>query len=105
MQVASKPGVNFMEPSWTADNKLMYICDKTEWWNLYIVNHLHKSNDATCVHQVSEEIGQPCWDLGNRTYCPNPKNSDQVVMLYSGVSTLMRFSMFSQQTYIHVNIV
>ena len=45
------------------------------------------SGNAKLVHQEPEkEIGGPCWQFGGRSFVSNPKNSDQVVVLFGAVS-------------------
>lgn len=79
-QVAGEPNVNFMEPQWNCDNNLMYICDKTGWWNLYL--HDLQSSNPRNIYEKAEEIGSPCWNFGDRSYSPHPTNKDLVAVIY-----------------------
>lgn len=92
-----QPKLNLMQPSWTADNRLLVISDLEKWWNLYTVENLASSKPSLkCVHKdLTSELGGPCWNFGDDSYCPNPKNADQVFVLYGGVG---KFSHLARNT-------
>jgi dipeptidyl aminopeptidase/acylaminoacyl peptidase len=54
------------EPSWQADGSLLFISDRTGWWNLY----RWSSEDATVTPlvEIDAEIGEPPWTLGGSRY-------------------------------------
>ena len=77
-----------MEPRWTADGRLLVIADPEGWWNLHMVENLESGSPSLkCLHKdTTKELGGPCWEFGNCSYSPNPKNGDEVFVLYGGVS-------------------
>lgn len=83
--------VNFMEPRWTSDGKLLIICDKENWWNLYSVD-IHTCTLTICRQDLEHELGRPCWQFGNRSYDTNPTNQDEVATLYGGKPALLNLS-------------
>lgn len=100
-KIAGEENLNLMEPRWTADGKLLVVADKDGWWNLYEVQHLNSETPTLkCVHQdKAQELGSPCWDFGYRSYFPNPKNADQVAVLYGGKPALLSISSGSYNEY------
>ena len=48
-----------MLPKWSPDDKLMYIQDKTNWWNLYQLD----GDKETNLCPIKKEIGGPAWVL------------------------------------------
>ena len=74
-----------MEPKWTCDHRLLYISDKTGYWNLYFVEDLSNIESSRNVLQQDAEIGGPSWQFGRCSFSPHPTLKDIVVVLYSGV--------------------
>jgi dipeptidyl aminopeptidase/acylaminoacyl peptidase len=58
------------EPSWQADGSLVFISDRTGWWNLYRFS----PDDATVAPlvEIDAEIGEPPWTLGGSRYALLP---------------------------------
>ena len=85
-----------MEPRWTSDGRLLVISDPEGWWNLHIVENLSTTSPSIkCVYKdTTQELGGPCWNFGNGSYSPNPKNADQVFVLYGGVSLILFYDDF-----------
>ena len=72
-QVVGGDGLCVMLPKWSPDDKLMYIHDKTNWWNLYKLEDDIESN----LHPKHKEIGEPAWTFAGSPYSCNPtKNGD-----------------------------
>ena len=74
-----------MEPKWTCDHKLLYISDKTGYWNLYWAEDLSNIESSKNVWEKKEEIGEPAWEFGHCSFSPHPTLKDIVAILYSGV--------------------
>lgn len=93
-QVAGDKGLNLMEPRWTANGNLLVIADKEGWWNLHMVENLSSSSPTLkCLRKDKQnELGSPCWHLGYRSYYPNPKDTDQVAVLYGGKPAMLSIS-------------
>lgn len=78
-QVAGGTDVSIVQPSWTCDNELLYIDDRTDWWNLY---HVTKSGDHVNVLPRSQECGGPQWIFGMNAYMVDPRGNGDVVTVF-----------------------
>ena len=58
------------EPSWQADGSLMFIGDRTGWWNLY--RWSPDDGRVTPVVEIAGDIGEPPWELGMSRYAVLP---------------------------------
>ncbi|KAK7504783.1 hypothetical protein BaRGS_00003811, partial [Batillaria attramentaria] len=66
-----------IEPGWTADNKLLYVSDRSEWWNLYlVVSDDHHVN----LVPVPTEIAGPQWTFGKTAYVADPAGSSKILL-------------------------
>ncbi|KAA8887134.1 S9 family peptidase [Nocardia colli] len=63
--VAGGPGESVMEPRWQSDGSLLFLSDRSGWWNLY-----RWTSDGTVapVIELDAEIGMPAWQLGSSRY-------------------------------------
>jgi dipeptidyl aminopeptidase/acylaminoacyl peptidase len=52
------------QPVWSPDNRLYYVSDRTDWWNLYRA----KPDGASPVCPMSAEFAGPPWAFGMRSY-------------------------------------
>lgn len=50
----------FFQPGWGADDELLVVSDKSNWWNLYKV----KGQQLIPLFNVASELGAPLWNLG-----------------------------------------
>ncbi|MFI9819654.1 prolyl oligopeptidase family serine peptidase [Streptomyces sp. NPDC052013] len=60
--VAGGPEESIPQVDWTADGRLLYVSDRTGWWNLY------RDGESLCPRE--EEFGGPLWKLGWRWFAP-----------------------------------
>ncbi|MFI6207844.1 LpqB family beta-propeller domain-containing protein [Streptomyces sp. NPDC051041] len=60
--VAGGPGESIAQADWALDGSLLYVSDRTGWWNLY--------RDGTPLCPREEEFGGPLWRLGLRWFAP-----------------------------------
>ncbi|GHF65539.1 S9 family peptidase [Amycolatopsis bartoniae] len=67
--VAGGPGESVLEPRWRADGSLLFLSDRTGWWNLY---RWAPGEAVTPVVVLDAEIGVPAWTLGSARYAPLP---------------------------------
>ncbi|KAL5009062.1 hypothetical protein ScPMuIL_014643 [Solemya velum] len=77
--------ISVMHPSWTPDNELLYISDKTEWWNLY---HLTSTGEHVNVLPKDHEIGSPHWVFGNLPYVVDPSGSGNIAITFQKLMNL-----------------
>lgn len=70
-------GICVMLPKWSPDDKLMYIQDKTNWWNLYQLD----GDKETNLCPIEKEIGGPAWVFGESPYSCNPTGNGEVLVI------------------------
>ena len=49
------------QPQWSPDNKLYYVSDRNNWWNIYTA-------DQGIVVDMPAEFATPLWQFGMSTY-------------------------------------
>ncbi|MDQ6778339.1 MAG: S9 family peptidase [Actinomycetota bacterium] len=64
--VAGGPEESVSEPCWQPDGSLVFISDRTGWWNLY----RWSPDDGTVepLVEIAADIGVPQWQLGHSRY-------------------------------------
>jgi dipeptidyl aminopeptidase/acylaminoacyl peptidase len=62
--VAGGPGESAVQPRWLSDDQLIFVSDRTGWWNLYLRQH---SRDRPLCPMDAEFSG-PKWSLGLSPY-------------------------------------
>ncbi len=65
VQVAGGKDESVLQPTWTSGNTLVFISDRSGWWNLY------KESDPGQVKPLfplDAEFAGPAWWFGNRSY-------------------------------------
>ncbi|MFC8519147.1 prolyl oligopeptidase family serine peptidase [Streptomyces sp. NPDC057257] len=60
--VAGGPRESIAQVDWSADGSLLYVSDRTGWWNLY--------RDGSPLCPREEEFAGPLWKLGQRWFAP-----------------------------------
>ncbi|MFI8192752.1 prolyl oligopeptidase family serine peptidase [Streptomyces sp. NPDC085946] len=60
--VAGGPRESIAQADWAPDGRLLYVSDRTGWWNLY------RDGDPLCPRE--EEFGGPLWTVGPRWFAP-----------------------------------
>ncbi|WP_019876596.1 S9 family peptidase [Sporichthya polymorpha] len=63
--VAGGPGESVGEPRWTEDGRLLFLSDRTDWWNLYCAE---PDGTVASVVEIDAEIGWPAWMFGAARY-------------------------------------
>ena len=72
-----------IEPGWTASNQLLYVSDKTNWWNLY---HVAADDNHVNLRPESSEIAGPQWQFGKTAYVADPSGSSKILTAQDCVS-------------------
>lgn len=67
-QVAGGPEESVLEPVWSPQGNLIFVSDKTNWWNLYRLDDIHHGNTATPVCPMAAEFAGPSWVFGISSY-------------------------------------
>lgn len=60
--VAGSASESVVEPTWTPDGELLFLSDRSGWWNLY------RAGAAEPVVRIDAEMGEPLWFLGLRNF-------------------------------------
>ena len=63
-QIAGGPGESIFQPEWAADGELLFVSDRSNWWNLYKTSR----NGNLPVSPADAEFGLPQWAFGMSTY-------------------------------------
>lgn len=63
--VAGGPGESVMEPRWQPDGSLLFLSDRSGWWNLY---RWTPGGAVVPIVELNAEIGMPAWQLGSARY-------------------------------------
>jgi dipeptidyl aminopeptidase/acylaminoacyl peptidase len=63
-KVAGGPGESIFQPEWSADGELVFVSDRSNWWNLYTTS----SQGVLPVSPIDAEFGLPQWGFGMSTY-------------------------------------
>ncbi len=53
-----------LQPKWGPDGTLYFICDRTNWWNLY----RRRDGEIEALCEVAADFARPPWVLGASTY-------------------------------------
>jgi len=83
-QIAGGAAESIFQPEWTATGDLIYISDRTDWWNLY----RDAGENPEALYPMEAEFGVPQWNFGLSTYALI--GADKVVCSYleKGLSKL-----------------
>ena len=64
--VAGGPGESVAVPTWGRDGELIFVSDRTDWWNLY--RWSPDDHQLTALCPTEAEFAPPQWVLGGRPY-------------------------------------
>ena len=64
--VAGGPGQSALQPRWTPSGTLVFVDDRTGWWNLYALSGADA--EPRPLHAAEAEFCQPQWVLGQTPY-------------------------------------
>ena len=62
--IAGGAGESVLQPAWTSDGRLLYISDRSGWWNLYV----HDGGGGQPLVPMAAEFAEPLWALGAQSY-------------------------------------
>lgn len=63
-KIAGGSGESIFQPEWTAEGELLFVSDRSNWWNLYKTS----KHGILPVSPVDAEFGLPQWAFGMSTY-------------------------------------
>lgn len=58
------PKTSILQPSWSPEGVLHFVCDKTGWWNLYRL----EAEGLEVIEVLPVEFARPPWALGQSLY-------------------------------------
>ena len=67
--VAGNADEAICQPEFIANEKLLFLSDRSGWWNFYCFDG-HKSD---LIYGAEMEFGTPLWRLGSKNYCLLPQ--------------------------------
>ncbi|KAL3158064.1 hypothetical protein ABBQ32_011673 [Trebouxia sp. C0010 RCD-2024] len=76
-KVAGGEDESVTQPVWSPENKLMFVSDRTGWWNIY----QEGNGQAEAVVTREAEFAGPAWMFGSRSYQVLP--DARLLVLYS----------------------
>jgi dipeptidyl aminopeptidase/acylaminoacyl peptidase len=62
--IAGGHGESAIQPLWAPDGSLCFVCDRTDWWNLYA----HRDDEVRPLASIEAEFGTPPWVFGMQNY-------------------------------------
>ena len=65
---AAEPGVSFGEPRWAPDGRLVFLCDRSGFANLYAADVAAPRREPTSLLPLDREFGGPQWQLGASSF-------------------------------------
>ena len=86
LQIAAGGNSN-IQPTWTPFNELLFISDKTKWWNLY---HLTASGNPDNLRTQDAETGSPHWVFGNPNYVVDHMGTGKIITVTKGVGAYIQ---------------
>jgi dipeptidyl aminopeptidase/acylaminoacyl peptidase len=63
-QLAGGEGESVAVPRWLPDGSLIFVSDRTDWWNLY----QYDGGRVAPLHSAEAEFAPPQWQLGSQPY-------------------------------------
>ncbi|HEX9763037.1 MAG TPA: prolyl oligopeptidase family serine peptidase, partial [Acidimicrobiia bacterium] len=63
-QIAGGPEESVFQPEWAPDGGIVFVSDRTGWWNLYG----HHGDETIPIHPARADFGLPAWLFGFTTY-------------------------------------
>lgn len=65
-RVAGGPTESVTQPAYTPDGRLLFVSDRTGWWNLYAA--AHGGGPDTALAPMTADLGGPDWQFGASNY-------------------------------------
>jgi dipeptidyl aminopeptidase/acylaminoacyl peptidase len=85
--IAGGAAESLFQPEWSPDGAaLVFVCDRTGWWNLYRYD-LDKK-DTRALAPMRAEFGQPQWQFGMATYAFAGRNRLVASYVENGLGSL-----------------
>jgi dienelactone hydrolase len=92
--LAGAENESVQQPRWTSSSSLIFISDRTGWWNLYSWD---PQQGIRALYPLEAEFGQPPWVLGLSTYCLLADTEVLCIYSQAGVSHLLHLDLTTGQ--------
>jgi len=69
--IAGDGDESIFQPEWDCDNRLIFVSDRSNWWNLYRCDPWGDDLKIQCLYSADMEFGRPQWVCGQRAYSVN----------------------------------
>jgi dipeptidyl aminopeptidase/acylaminoacyl peptidase len=76
-QVAGGDGSSVVQPEWTPGGDLIFVDDRTGWWNFY----RYRDGQVDHLLDMEAEFGRPLWAVGATTYAV--VSNERVICAYT----------------------
>ena len=77
VKVAGGPEESVFQPRWSPGGDLVFISDRTGWWNLY----RQRGSAVEALHPKEADFGKPQWVFGTSTYAF--QSADRLVVTWA----------------------
>jgi dipeptidyl aminopeptidase/acylaminoacyl peptidase len=67
-KIAGGARESIYQPCWLPDGSLLFVSDRSDWWNLY--RYYPRTGEVKAVCPQAAEFGWPQWVFGRPTYAP-----------------------------------
>ena len=64
VRVAGGAGESVAQPEWSPDGALHFVCDRSDWWNLYRLS----DGRTEQLTDIEAELARPQWTFGESSY-------------------------------------
>ncbi len=95
-------GESLFQPQWTRNNDIVFVSDKTNWWNLYLLPSNEFANDkplAKNILNMEAEFATPQWVFGMSTFCFPEKNKIFATYTQDGIWHLVEIKTADHRTW------
>jgi dipeptidyl aminopeptidase/acylaminoacyl peptidase len=89
--VAGGPGESAGQPRWLADGRLIFVSDRTGWWNLY----LRKGGSDRPLCSMEAEFSGPQWQFGQNPYAELDENRLLCAVVRAGLPYIAHLTISS----------
>ncbi len=93
VQVTGGPGESAIHPRWSPDGRLLFLSDRTNWWNLYAWS----GGAVTLLFSAESDFTTPPWRLGQSPYTVIDDDRILVSWTANGSMSVGRLTLSSQE--------